>query len=95
LAVWLFGRGSYYRIQAFEHVADAIAFFHRFSEASLYYHPDMFMCVVKFKVLQLRNVAAKGYNQETHRNEALRSHPILALRERRKSASGRVDLSAG
>ena len=62
MAVWLLGRGSFYRIREFEHVEDAVAFFRGFSEAALHSptHRDMFMCVVKFSVLQLRNTAAKG-----------------------------------
>jgi len=64
MAVWLLGRGSFYRIREFEHVEDAVAFFRGFSEAALHSptHRDMFMCVVKFSVLQLRNTAAKGHN---------------------------------
>jgi len=54
------GRGSFYRIARW----DAIAFFHGFSEAALHspVHQDMFMCVVKLSVLQLRNTAANGHN---------------------------------
>jgi uncharacterized protein YsxB (DUF464 family) len=64
MAIWLLGRGSFYRIREFDHVEDAVSFFRGFSEAGLHSptYRDMFMCVVKFKVLQLRNVAAKGHN---------------------------------
>src|SRR5439155_19440219 len=76
MAVWLLGRGSFYRIREFEHVEDAVAFFRGFSEAALHSttHRDMFMCVVKFSVLQLRNTAAKGHNAEIKgANDPLRS----------------------
>src|SRR5438046_10548028 len=64
MAVWLLGRGSFYRIREFEHVEDAVAFFHGFSEAALHSptHRDMFVCVVKVSALKLRNTAAKGLN---------------------------------
>ena len=54
MVVYKVGRGSFYRIQAFEHVEDAVAFFHRGTII-----PEMFMCVVKFEVLELRGRAAK------------------------------------
>jgi len=62
MAVWLLGRGSFYRIREFEHVEEAVTFFHGFSEAALHAHRDMFICVVRFEVLQLRNTAAKEHN---------------------------------